>query len=162
MEVSMRKRRGGFSLVEVSIALGILAFGLLMVAVMQVQAMRDASKGRHVYTAAMIGREQVEQIQRVPFSQIATKTWAGAAPWMANVGLVRGPMTVSVQQAGGGAAIEKTYNIEWQISTIPGVSDLRNVELEVTWTEQNQQGVKPTRTGLPTVALSTIVVNNSR
>jgi hypothetical protein len=110
----------------------------------------------------MIGREQVEQIQRVPFSQIATKTWAGAAPWMANVGLVRGPMTVSVQQAGGGAAIEKTYNIEWQISTIPGVSDLRNVELEVTWTEQNQQGVKPTRTGLPTVALSTIVVNNSR
>ncbi len=30
----MRKRRAGFSLIEVSIALGILAFGLLMVAVM--------------------------------------------------------------------------------------------------------------------------------
>ncbi len=157
-----RRRTGGFSLIEVSISLGILAFGLLTIAVMQIQALRDGSKGRHVYTAAMIAREQVEQIQRVPFSQITTKNWGDAAPWMGNVGLTQGPVTVDVQEADGNVSAEQLYNIAWQISTIPGSPDLRNVELEVTWVERNQPNAKPTRTGNPTVGMSTIVVNNSK
>lgn len=154
--------RRGFSLIEVSIALGILAFGLLMVSVMQVQAFRQGSKGRHVYSAAMIGREQIEQIQRAPFTSLQTKLWGDPAPWMVGVGLTNGAVQTNVQNAGGGVSLEHTYNVAWQISAVPGVSDLRNVELEVTWTEVNNQGVKPTRTGLPTVQLSTMVVNNSK
>jgi prepilin-type N-terminal cleavage/methylation domain-containing protein len=154
--------RAGFSLIEVSISLGILAFGLLTIAVMQIHALRDGSKGRHVYTAAMIAREQIEQIQRVPFSQITTKGWNDGAAWMNNVGLTRGPVTVDVQEADGGIAAEQQYDIEWQITTIPGNPDLRSVDLEVSWTERNQPNAKPTRTGNPTVAMSTIVVNNSK
>lgn len=154
--------RRGFSLIEVSIALGILAFGLLMVAVMQIQAIRQGSKGRHVYTAAMIGREQIEQIQRVPFTSLQTKAWGDGAAWMAGVGLTDGAVLHNVQNSGGGVSLEQTYNVAWQISAVPGASDLRNVELEVTWQELNARGVKPTRTGLPTVQLSTMVVNNSK
>ncbi|MGH0037791.1 MAG: type IV pilus modification PilV family protein [Myxococcota bacterium] len=161
-EQGRTRGRAGFSLIEVSISLGILAFGLLTIAVMQIQALRDGSKGRHVYTAAMIAREQVEQIQRVPFSRITTKGWNDNAAWMANVGLTRGDVNVDVQEADGGTSTEQLYNIEWQISTIPGSPDLRNVELEVSWAERNQRNAKPTRTGNPTVAMSTIVVNNSK
>lgn len=157
-----RGGRAGFSLIEISMALGILAFGLLTIAIMQIQALRDGSKGRHTYTAAMIAREQVEQVQRIPFSQISTKNWNDPAPWMAGVGLSRGPVSVDVQEADGGIAVEQAYNIEWQITTIPGNPDLRNIELEVTWTERNTPNAKLTRTGLPTVSMSTIVVNNSK
>lgn len=143
-------------------ALGILAFGLLTVAVMQIQAFRDGSKGRHVYTAAMVGRDQIEQMQRVPFSRIQTKNWNDAAAWMAGVGLANGPVTVNVEDGNANTFVEQTYNIAWRISTLPGNPDLRNVELDVSWTEINQQGQKPTRTGLPTVQVSTIVVNNKK
>lgn len=150
------KRRKGFSLLEVMIALGILGFGLLSVAAMQIVAIKDASKGRHVTGAAMIGRDQVERVQRVPFSQLAPKAWGATETWMAGVGLTRGSVDVAVDEAGGGTSVEQTYNVDWQLTAVAPVNqDLMNVEVEVTWTELGQ--LTPRR-----FAISTIVVDNSR
>ncbi len=146
----------GFSLIEVTIAMVIMGVGLLTVALMQVHAMRDGTKGRHLSTAAMIAREQVEQIQRVPFSQIADKNWGQAEAWMAGVGLTRGNLSITVDQPGGVQPVEQIYAVDWRISPVAPVNlDLKNIELAVTW--QERQNAAPRR-----YALATVVVNNKR
>lgn len=164
----MRRRRraaraeGGFSLLEITIALAILAFGLLGLALMQLQALRDGTKGRHHTTAAMIARDQLEQIQRAPFSQLTAVAWGGAPAWMAAAGLTVGPVNVQVTNPAG-TSTEQTYNLAWQITPVAGNPQLMNVDVEVTWNEENDfSGLKPTRTGLPTVTLSSVVVDNDR
>jgi prepilin-type N-terminal cleavage/methylation domain-containing protein len=61
-------RAGGFTLLEVMITLGVLAAGLLAMLTLQVRALGEGSRGRHTTAAAMIARDQVELIQRMPFS----------------------------------------------------------------------------------------------
>lgn len=60
----------GFSLLEVLIALAILGFGLLSLAAMQIHAMREGSTSRYSSDAARIARDQMEQIQRMPFATV--------------------------------------------------------------------------------------------
>ena len=104
----------------------------------------------------MIAREQIEQIQRVPFSQVADKNWGAAEAWMAGVGLVRGNVSTLVDQPGGGQPVEQIYAVDWRISPVVPVNlDLKNIELAVTW--QERENFPPRR-----YALATVVVNNKR
>jgi len=151
-----RRHRQGLSLIEVTVALGLLAFGLLGVAAMQIHAMSHGNKGRHVSTAAMVARDQLENMQRVPFSQIRLKAWGAAEAWMAGVGLVNGDVDISVEAEDGSTQVEQSYAVDWRISqTVPANPDLRNVELAVTWNEPDQSTPKR-------LVLNTIVVNNRR
>lgn len=156
IRASGNRRRHGLSLIEVTVALGLLGFGLLGVAAMQIHAMSHGNKGRHVSTAAMVARDQLENMQRVPFSQIRLKAWGAAAAWMAGVGINNGDMDIAVEDESGSTHVEQTYGVDWQITqTIPPNPDLRNVELAVTWTEPDQSTPKR-------LTLNTIVVNNRR
>lgn len=162
--MNRRRVRGeqGFSLLEVTISLAILAFGLMALALMQLHALRDGAKGRHHTTAAMIARDQLEQVQRAPFSQIAPVAFGAAPAWMAASGLTVGPVNVQVASPAG-VFTEQTYNVAWQIAAVAGNPDLMSVDVEVNWLEDNGfAGTKPTRTGLPTVTLSSIIVDNDR
>ena len=151
-----RRKRAGFSLIEVTVALMVLAFGLLTVALMQIHAMRGASKGRHLTSASMIAREQIEQVGRVPFSELNDKTWGQSEAWMSDLGLTRGDISVVVDQPGGNLQVERVYNVDWQISDVtPPNEDLKNVELAVTWQDENSPNPK-------TFSLATLVVNNKR
>jgi Tfp pilus assembly protein PilV len=137
-------------------AMALMAIGLLTVALMQIHAMRDGSKGRHLSTAAMIAREQIEQMQRVPFSRIANKNFGEAEAWMAGVGLTRGIFSILVDQTDGTQAVEQVYTVDWRIGpTVPVNNDLKNIELAVTW--QDKDSANP-----HTFSLATVVVNNKR
>ena len=150
------KRRAGMSLIEVTVALMVLSFGLLTVALMQIHAMRGTSQGRHLTTASMIAREQLEQMGRVPFSELDNKTWGESEAWMAGLGLTRGDVSVVVDQPSGGLQVERVYNVDWQISSVePENLDLKNVEVAVTWQDQNSANTR-------SFALATLVVNNKR
>lgn len=134
----------------------VLAFGLLTVALMQIHAMRGTAKGRHLSAASMIAREQIEQAGRVPFSELNDKAWGESEAWMDDLGLTRGDISVVVDQPGGNLQIERIYSVDWQISDItPPNADLKNVELAVTWQDENSTNTK-------TFSLATLVVNNKR
>lgn len=129
-------RRAGFSLVEVMVALGVLAFGLLTLAVMQLQAINQGSRGRHTTFAAAIGRSALEQVHRVPWAVLdATQTLGGwqAPNWtnaQANISAM-----VDLPEAGGTAA-EHSYAIAWRVTDIGAAPVcLRDVEVRVTWSE---------------------------
>jgi prepilin-type N-terminal cleavage/methylation domain-containing protein len=166
-----RSRNGGFTLLELMITLGIVAVGLLAMVMMQIQAMRDGSRGRHRTGGAMIARDEIERIQNMPFSDTALDVMspvAWATPsWLDNSSdatLAPGEVPVQVSQPGGDVR-DLVYTVWYQVGPDDAGSpnpDLRRVDLEVVWTEEGLPNNQPTRTGQPTVAVSTVLVNNDR
>jgi prepilin-type N-terminal cleavage/methylation domain-containing protein len=140
MEELMRRRRtpiprragarAGFTLVEVTIALGILAVGMLSLALMQLHAMRAGSQGRHTSQAAVVARDQLERFQRL--------NWADMGPtagWTAPVNVT------NVVQATPANRIEQTYRVQWRITDLVA-GRTRNVDVRVAWNEAEQNNPK--------------------
>jgi prepilin-type N-terminal cleavage/methylation domain-containing protein len=161
----------GFTLLEIIITLTIVAFGLMAMLAMQVQSLKDGSRGRHRTGAAMIARDQVERIQNMPFSDAALDVmdplvWT-TPPWLDNAAdatLNPGEVPVEVSQQSGDVR-EIIYNVFYLVGPDDPVTpntDLRRVDLEVVWDEEGVSNNLPTRTGRPTVAVSTVLVNNDR
>ena len=161
-----RQSDGGFTLLEVMISLAILGLGLAPVLILQVAALRGESRGRHTTAAAMIARDQLERIQRMPYSStdLDPVAWT-TPPWLANGGnpaLNPGEVPVRVTQSSG-TATEHVYTVFYRVTAdAGGNANLRDVDVEVTWTEDRISNNRPTRTGRPTAALSTVILNNDR
>lgn len=139
-----RRARAGFSLIEVMISLGILAFGLLALAAVQIEALKQGSAGHHTTDAAAIGRTYLEQVQRLPWATLTnardtggwvsptTATWAGTAS----------TVNVSLAQPGGTVGVEQSYSVDWRVSNVGSNTCLLNVELRVTWNDRNALAAK--------------------
>ena len=164
-----RRRARGFTLLEVMITMSVMAIGLLAMLMLQIQALRDGSKGRHRTGAAMIARDQLELIQNMAFSNsdldvMDPLNWA-TPPWLGNGGdptLDPGEIPVQVRQDSG-TVREIIYTVWYLVDAdASGNNNLRELDVEVVWTEENTANNFPTRTGQPTVALSTVIVDNDR
>ena len=130
------RTRGGFTLLEVMLALVILAFGMLSLAAMQLYAMRQGSLGRHSGDGATIARSFLEQAGRLSWTPALDDAagdgwvapgWAGAPS--ANVTLKR--------PDGAADAVEKSYTVQWRVDNV-GVAlpvCLRDIQVRVSWGE---------------------------
>lgn len=135
-----RRRHGGFSMIEIMIALAILAFGILAMTVMQLEALRQGGAGRHTTDAAAVGRTYLEQAQRLPYATLdglkdtgwLAPAWAGA----------RSSFDTALTNTSGGTAIEHSYNVAWRVTTVPATACMLDVEMQVTWPEANFTGNK--------------------
>jgi Tfp pilus assembly protein PilV len=136
----------GFTIIEAMIAIGVLAFALLTLAVMQLQALSQGSAGRHSQDAAAIARTHLEQIQRVPWSEItdaqAVGTWT-ATDWPGATGTV----DAEVSNAAGATTVTRTYTVEWQVSDVLDASSnprpcIRDIDLRVSWPEEDMSSDK--------------------
>lgn len=163
---SAGRTRAGFTLIELMITLTILGTGMMAMLVLQTQALADGSRGKHTTGAAMVAKDQLERIQRMPFSgaDLQPVVWA-TPPWIPNTGdpdLGPGDVGVTVSQPGG-AVMEQIYTVWYRVIADPGGNpQIRYVDLEVVWDEAKISNNRPTRTGKPTVALSTVIANNDR
>jgi prepilin-type N-terminal cleavage/methylation domain-containing protein len=159
-------QKAGFTLIELMITLTVLGTGLLAMLVLQTQALKDGARGKHTSGAAMVARDQLERIQLTPFSDddLQPVDWT-TPPWLDNTGdpdLGPGDVAVRVTQPGG-TSIEQIYQVWYRVIAGPaGNTDLRYLDLEVVWNEAEISNTRPTRTGQPTVALSTLLVNNDK
>jgi len=127
---SRRDAPRGFTLLEVVIALGILAFGLLGLAALQIQALGQGREGRHVSRAAAIAQDRMEDFQRLDFDGAVMAPTGG---WQ----LVR---TVNEDvNAGAGVQTEMTYQVEERIEDLV-VGSTKSVDVRVTWDEPNRPG----------------------
>jgi prepilin-type N-terminal cleavage/methylation domain-containing protein len=133
---STRSQRG-VTLVEMMVALGIMAFGILTMALMQLAALKQGSQGQHTTDAAAVGRTYVEQVHRLPWSELTTAvaagdwtnpSWAGANPSVTLA--LDTPLT-------GTAAPGQTYAVAWRVTDVAGNTCLRDVEIRITWNEED-------------------------
>jgi type IV pilus assembly protein PilV len=131
-----RYSREGFTLLEVVIALGVLAFGLLALAAMQLHALRGGRTGRHTSEGMTVAQDQMEVLQRMDFTGMAqTAGWVSQGSVANNV---MGP---------GGNEEEQVYAVDWRI-TDDVATWTKLVEVRVTWSEPdwpNRQAVLSSR-----------------
>ena len=115
---------GGFTLIEVMLALSILAFGLLGLAAMQLYAMQGRSSGRHSTFAATLAQTHMDELQRRNWTTVADT--GGAWLTQAENNLVTDDT---------GDRVEQAYTLNWRITDdVVGVTRL--LDVRVTWTEE--------------------------
>jgi len=160
------RQQSGFSLIEVMVALGVLSFGLLGIMLMQAQAMQQGSRGKHQSAALSIARDVYEQIPRMPFSDpnlAVNNAWLNP-PWINNPPFNAGEIPVQLTDGTGIVQTEQIYRVWYRITPdVLGNADLRNIELQVLWTPENNPALTPlTRTNESFVAFSGMFVENDK
>lgn len=131
-----RRRQGGMTLIEVLIAVALLAVGVAGMIAIQVLAMRDEAIAREDNEASRVARDVLEQVQRMPFTQVLPTGGAYAsADWITNTGYPDGVVPVQVQTVDGGVADEGLYTVTWRVTDVAGQTSLRNVDVQVAWTD---------------------------
>jgi len=120
--------RGGFTLVEITIAMGVFAIGMLALTAMQLHAMRAGSSGRHATQAAAIAQSRMEQLQRLRWTDLATTAGAFTAPI---------PEDHTVQ--GSPDDVEMTYAVDWRVADVEA-GWTRSIDVRVTWDEPKRPG----------------------
>ena len=130
------------TILEVMIALAILAVGLLAMLAMQVSAMRGGKYGRHTTEAAQLARDQMEFLHRLDWGDplIAPTAWTAPVP------------TPVIVQSAGGPQQEMIYNVSYRVTNDAIDPNLRLVDVRVNWTEMNAPpGAPPRRYAMSTI-----------
>jgi prepilin-type N-terminal cleavage/methylation domain-containing protein len=121
----LNRTTGGFTLIEVMITIGILTFGLLALATMQIHAMHGSDRGRHATHAAAIAENKMEQLQQDAWASIGV-----TGGWVAD------PVEQSTVKLDGATIFERTYNVSYQITDLQPTFT-RAVDVQVSWAEEN-------------------------
>ncbi len=162
-----RVKIAGFTIIEIMITTFVLAVGVLGLLLMQIYAFQNGARAKHRTGASMIARDQIERIQSMPFSDsdldvMSPAVWT-RVPWLTTTG-TNGEVPVIVRDSTG-SNTEIVYTAWYRVQADPSdptEEELRRLDLELVWQEQQVASNKPTRTGQPTVAISTVLVNNDR
>jgi type II secretory pathway pseudopilin PulG len=129
------RRAGGFTLLEVVVAMGMLATGLLAASAAQLYAMRGGKTGRHTSDAAEIAQTRIEQLQRMEFDDLLS---TGGA-WEPAAG---DPADIQIQTAGA-PLVEQAYTVQTRITNTVAPSGgvfLKTIDVRVRWDEPNRPG----------------------
>jgi prepilin-type N-terminal cleavage/methylation domain-containing protein len=130
-----RRRKRGFTMIEVMVSMGILATGLLAVSAAQLYAMRGGHTARHTTDAAEFAQRKIEELDRRAWADLVS---TGGA-WTPNGGEAH-DTTVSTSSA---AVTEQAYSLQWRITDTIGPSGavfLKTIDVRVQWDEPNRPG----------------------
>jgi type IV pilus modification protein PilV len=76
--IASRKRAGGFTILEVLVAVLVLTFGVLSVAAVIGGAVKNSGRSQYMSTAAMLATEKLEDLSRLPATDLALQMPSGA------------------------------------------------------------------------------------
>ena len=144
----------GYTLVEVLIALGILGFGLLAVATMQVTAIRTNARARGLSQGVTLAQATVEKLINLPYNHALlndTNDDGGSTTVQDSDqngvddddegSPVDGIANFGLNQTGGSADQSQTngrYNIFWNVAVNQPRPKSKTVRVIVTWTERKK------------------------
>lgn len=128
---SAARRASGVSLMEVTIALTILAFGLLAGASAQLSAMRFSSESRSRMEAQYLAQQQMEILQAMTTAGIA------AFPDGAVVNDPNNPIDPDPNDG-----LARQYTRTWTVTRDNPVNGVFRVLVQVSWASVNTGGVR--------------------
>jgi len=107
---STKGLQAGFNMIEVMVALGILAFGILAIASMQESSLLGTSLAYSVTDGTTRAMDQMEELLSRQWNNITSG----------------GPVTEGANNR---------YTINWAVSLVPGTTDLKQITVTVNWTD---------------------------
>lgn len=129
-----RRHDAGLTMIEVMIALGILAVGLMALLAMSISALHAGRVGRDLTMASRIAQDRMEALQRLPWIDVAvTGGWTAAQTEEPEL------------TAEDADARLQSYQIQERIQAVAGNTNLRTLDVRVTWTEANDPPGTPAR-----------------
>lgn len=122
----------GFSLLEVLIALTILAVGLLALALFQVTAIRGNASANDTVAATYYGQDQMERLQLVPFDNLANSPHgiSGTLPDDNTIRTITDSNQTTVSKKG-----QRYYRV-WTVSNVGTAGTLKMIRLWVYWWDE--------------------------
>ena len=122
-----QRPQSGFTLIEMMLAMVILAGGLLAMLMVQTQALKQGRYGRHTTEAMQIARDQMELFMRLPWAAAVVQPTGWTAPT---------PLDLAVQNSGG-TQTQQSFGVSWRITAAAFDPNVRVIEISVTWTEND-------------------------
>ena len=124
--------QGGFSLLEVLIALTVLAVGLLGLAMFQVTAIQGNASASDTVAATYYGQDQMERLQLVPFGNLDNSAFgiSGGLPDNSAIQSITDSDQVTVSKKG-----QRYYRV-WSVSAVPATPTLKMIRVWVYWWDQ--------------------------
>ena len=138
MSQDKRRRLGGFSLIEIMIAMSILGFGMMGIAAMQLNVMRGSQGSRDLTRAVEIAQGQLEQLSRLNWSDLSTTAWTT-------------PVAATSEVDSNAVQSDQVYLIDQRITDVVAGST-RSIDVRVSWTDP--------RRGNRNFSLTTLRFNN--
>ena len=134
------KKNNGFSLLEVLIAMAILAIGLLAVAGMQIHTMEGNDFSQDMTEAMILAQDTAENLAMLGFNSPSLADTDGGANWNAatNDFNIQSDLG-NVDQLDPGSPYninEVQYNVGWYVQANTPIQNVTTVALVITWTDQ--------------------------
>jgi prepilin-type N-terminal cleavage/methylation domain-containing protein len=138
-------KQEGYTLVEILIAIAILAFGLLAVATMQVRAIKTNATASGISQGLTLGQAKVEELMNLAYSHTALSDTDGD-------GTNQDADDDGVDDDGDNFGLSHTageadsntpenndgYTIHWNIAVGEPVTSSKTIRVIVTWTEKGR------------------------
>lgn len=117
----------GFTLIEILITIGILTFGLLAVATMQVSAIRGNDFSSNVTEATILAQDKLELLSTLPYAHGDLQDQDGDF----DVGLSDSGASADYSETP--AAPFSRYTVSWNVSENNPVPNAKTIRVIVTW-----------------------------
>jgi len=112
---------GGFTILEVLIAMAIFAIGILGVAKMQLSAVSGNSSARGMTEAATVGQQQIERLMALPYDDILDTNGDGVA----GLDEIAAPDDSRV--------VDTVYNVLWNVADDQPIQGAKKIRVIVRW-----------------------------
>jgi len=131
----------GYTLVEILIAIAILAFGLLAVATMQVTAIKTNAIARGISQGLTLGQTKVEELMNLAYSALNDTDLDGTDEDADDDGIDDDGGNFGLNDTGNDSDNEEPngrYTIYWNVAVNEPVISSKTIRVIVTWTEKGK------------------------
>ena len=131
----------GYTLIEILIAIAILAFGLLAVATMQVRAIKTNAIASGISQGLTLGQAKVEELMNLAYSTLNDTDLDGTDEDADDDGIDDDGGNFGLNDTGDDSDNEEPngrYTIYWNVAVNEPVISSKTIRVIVTWTEKGR------------------------